>query len=106
MQSVDNFLHIYSQQSPHSEAYIVGDVESLTSLRDAIDRTIVNKYGSTGTVYSQDGEGYNIIIINSTRQDLMLPYSDSDLRVEYGVHPYKLLTPEVYRSLMTSECGV
>ena len=101
MQNVDKVLHIYSQSQPHGEAYIVGDVKALMSLRDAIDHAIASGYGSPCGVYSQDGEGYPVIIIKSSRHDLLPPYTDVDFRWKSGVHPYRLLTPELYRTLVT-----
>jgi len=106
MQNVEKVLHMYSQSQPHGEAYIVGDVNALMALRDSIDRAIATGYGSTSGVYSQDGEGYPVVVIKSNRHDLLLPYTDTDFRVKGGVHPHRLLTPEIYRKLVTEGEGV
>jgi hypothetical protein len=98
-----NTLHIYAQSQPHSESYIVGNNESLKLLRDAIDKALSDRHGSVNAIYCQDGEQYSVIVINSNRNDLLLPYDDFMFRTSLGIHPYKLLTQDEYRKLMTKE---
>jgi hypothetical protein len=80
-------LHIYPQYQWHCEAYIVGNTEALTELRDALNRAIESgKAETTGKkdgVFVSDGEGYDVVVIpvnepweSETWNKLMYPYSD------------------------------
>lgn len=95
--------HIYAQQDSHGEAYLVGDTESLKSLRDAIDRALA-KDSSSFETSSEDGEGYNVLIVKLEENDpkwddLLLPYPHAT----FGQHPFVLLGRERYRKLMGAE---
>ena len=71
-----NLLHIYGQIAWHDEVTIIGDKTSLTKLRNAIEEAI-NKDSSMTDGVVNDGEGFNILIINDNNIDkLPLPYSD------------------------------
>ena len=62
-------LHIYAQQGPHDEAYIVGNKPALLQLRRAISAALKNENGLGETsrfakcVSAADGEGYTVGVI-------------------------------------------
>lgn len=75
----NNVLHIYSHASWHVEVYIVGTMDGLSQLRDAINRAISDGQGRTKWSFVNDGEGYEVRIIRcSTEQAhrLTVPYID------------------------------
>ncbi len=64
-------LHIYEQDNAHDEAFIVGDVRGLISLRDAINRALVS-VGQTKSDVTQafqvDGEGFALYVVCTTEE--------------------------------------
>lgn len=61
-------LHVHAQGAWHQEAYVVGNVQGLVALRDAIQTALgqlqqrPNGQGEA-TVYVADGEGYDVVVI-------------------------------------------
>ena len=73
-------LHLYGQQQWHDDAWIVGDRETLTALRDHLNYLLNGSNTSTGFGSScEDGEGYLTFIVLAEDpkawQTLQLPYS-------------------------------
>lgn len=108
-----DLLHLYAGPSFHMEGYIVGTESGLKKLRDAIDKALqedqLQNASVTDTIYTKDGEGYNIFII---RQDtdwqqkpwdkIALPYTHEDgllQNTKDSLEPYELLTKEQKRNL-------
>lgn len=59
-----SILHIYAQQAPHDEAFIVGNREGLLALRRAIDAALSQKNGqSKESAFVSDGEGFDVHVI-------------------------------------------
>ncbi len=89
-------LHLYAQPFWHAEAYIVGDREGLTALRDAIDAALDTGRG-TASPFASDGEGYELEVLAVSTEDawrLGVPYTDEmalDKRKGNGVlWPYQI----------------
>ena len=94
-------LHIYGQECPHSDAYLVGNKAGLLELKKAIEQALDDGKGETihkdGSIYANDGEGYQVkVIMNDDLEPfwlkLALPYS-SDLASEKrdnAVWPWKI----------------
>jgi len=53
----DRTLHIYAQSVWHDNAEIIGTVDGLTRLRDAINEALASGVG-VANVMASDGEGY------------------------------------------------
>lgn len=71
-------LHIYAQEIWHDEAYIAGEREALTILRDAIDDAL-KKGTSSAQFFTSDGEGFDVQIVvadEPTMNKMMVPYTD------------------------------
>lgn len=69
--------HIYSQNSWHDEAYIVGNRTGLEKLRDAINLTL-EKGNTKNDFWPKDLEGYDVMIScveDEVLDELELPYS-------------------------------
>ena len=79
-QYTPKWLHVYGQEYWHDPVQIVGDLQALTALRDAIDQAIHDWEGKTGYLLTSDGEGYTIHVArvgNGVDFGLLLtPYSD------------------------------
>ena len=93
-----NLLHIYAQSQQHDEAWIVGDREGLTRLRDAITSALESR-PSAAHSFTADGEGFAAIVVLSGEariERLALPYSD--MRHE-GDAPPELLAAGEYGRL-------
>lgn len=70
-------LHIYGQFAQHSSAYITGDIESLTRLRELIELAILNGYGRA-PFFVNDGEGYDLcinVLSSKEMNKLSVPYT-------------------------------
>jgi hypothetical protein len=70
-------LHIYGQDAWHDTAYIVGDRQSLTALRDCLTEALDSGEATKFNSFTNDGEGYSIEIIprDDPQMDTMrLPY--------------------------------
>lgn len=68
-------IHIYSQQAHHDDAYIVCTKEGLRALRVMLDVADV-KGAATSPMMCTDGEGYDLHIIVTEREDIALPYTE------------------------------
>lgn len=86
-------LHIYGQRAEHDDAFIIGDFEALTALREAIDRALNSPKAETVTPFTEDGEGYLLTVLHDGTSELMVPYTDNlDHTREYsGKPPWDLL---------------
>ena len=105
-------LHIHEQEGNHEEAWIVGNRESLTALRDALTRAIDSDQPQSCISFASDGEGYHVLILRVEDQKvwdtLRPPYCDP-----YGVddgevpsvprHPCHIISDEDYTRLMRSK---
>jgi hypothetical protein len=91
-------LHLFGQTFWHETAFIVGDFESLTQLRNAIDNAIANKVEKTQTLQN-DGEGYDLIIICADNMEtVQTAYSDTEITCPQGDDPFdlaKAIRPEI-----------
>jgi hypothetical protein len=88
------YLHIYSQEQWHGNAYVAGNEEGLKNLRDAID--VALKEGkSHASAYVSDGEGFYTLVVNLAEDrihKIMTPYQDEiaqDSR-EDAIPPWEL----------------
>jgi hypothetical protein len=73
-------LHIWQQSCHHDEAFIFGNKEALTLLRDSINLVLGNgNADSSAEFFQKDGEGYRVVI--RTASDfamLLLPTAYTD----------------------------
>lgn len=93
-----NRLHIYEQKFEHDSVLIIGNRESLIALRDAIDFALFsNEEGiATCSLFAQDNEGYEIIIVEDNENNFVLPYPIIGLGLEksdygHGILPYDVI---------------
>lgn len=73
------FLHVYAQGMQHDEAVIVGNINGLKLLREAIDAAISDQQHGSTDVFTSDGEGYTLHILRANEAEannLELPYTD------------------------------
>ena len=54
-------VHVFPQQGNHSEAILVGNIEGLKLLKDALEKAIADGE-SAAVVFATDGEGYNLCV--------------------------------------------
>lgn len=107
-----NLLHVYAQPWEHSDAWLVGNREGLTALRDALNRALASETTEPAGClqFVADGEGYACFIVPNDAdwqtekwQKLYRPYTDEtakDRRSDEEVLvPYRLLEDGVYRRL-------
>ena len=66
-----DILHIYGQEIWHADAFIIGDVKSLTKLRDSLNRAIENANADATDHFANDGEGYNLYTICVTDEKIL-----------------------------------
>lgn len=92
----DPIVHIFGQFSWHDNACIVGTRAGLEKLRNAIDQALSNNRPEcTGTVFADDGEGYNIIIKPEKEwSDIPTPYTWEEAADNSHPHPLSTLTME------------
>lgn len=90
-------VHIHGQVSWHDEAWVVGNVEGLRKLRDAIDGAISARVASAGVVAS-DGECYRIIVQRADMDDAALPYT-TDYAQRGGVSPWERMKDADWRKV-------
>lgn len=71
------WLHIYPQPRQHGQAFIRGNAEALTALRDALTAAIESGQGEAG-VFAHDGEGYAVTCQRVNIGGLLgpLPYTE------------------------------
>lgn len=69
-------LHIYSQDAWHDTAYIVGDRQSLTTLRDCLTKALETESSQKFNTFTNDGEGYTVEVTPLDNMDgVRLPYT-------------------------------
>lgn len=98
-------LHIYAQSTSHEEAWVVGNRDGLTTLRDAIDAALA-KGSSSEIVSASDNEEYKILVVEAETatldsREVGMPYTNAYHKG--GKHPIVLIGPARYRELMKSE---
>ena len=92
---MSDFLHLHAQPYWHSNAYIVGTREELSTLRAAIGAALSGGHGAMSP-FAQDGEGYTLHVLcvdGDASVEHALPYTDDcalDQR-ENAVWPGKLV---------------
>jgi hypothetical protein len=94
-------LHVYGQEHPHDDVFIVGSKEALLSLRGAIDRAISDGEASDSAM-TGDGEGYVVLVVQVRPEALetaAMPYARDDFGGE-GSAPHELLTSGTYKRLV------
>lgn len=77
-----DILHLFSQLYCHSDAWVVGTMDGLIKLRDALTRVIDTGEPQVAHTYTSDGEGYCALVIPLTGQqmyDMALPYTHENL---------------------------
>jgi hypothetical protein len=74
------FLNLYGQSIPHSDATIRGTPETLKALANAI-LTATQTSNATLKTYASDGEGYSIKIEATTNDEQPTPYYDENYQV-------------------------
>lgn len=87
-------LHIYAQSCGHDEAWIAGNHEGLMRLRDAIDKALLDGRGDSDSVFTTDGEGYQVIAVQMTDAELGklgMPYTDNIATSSGGVWPWTMV---------------
>ncbi len=89
--------HLYAQEGPHDEAYLLSDRRALLDIRAAIDAALSSPDGAgRAEVFAADGEGYSLFLLLARDGDLEsseTPYTgadDLDPRPT-AVHPAALL---------------
>jgi hypothetical protein len=112
-------LHIYGQAQQHLDAFVIGDLEGLQTLRRAIDVAIGDNHdcqcGCNGkgsdsafSAVASDGEGYRVFVHPISGDDerwaqLALPYTDpmytSTGFVEKVIHPVDSIGLKRYADL-------
>lgn len=95
-------LHIYPQASWHEEAYVVGNIDGLVALRDAINRALGTGSPQAATEFPADGEGYRVLVLPVSEDGvrmLRLPYCEP--KEEWpGKHPFEVMDNDIYKKLM------
>ena len=91
-------LHVYSQYSFHTEAYIIADRPALLKLREMIDSVLAPGNGLTESdFWASDGEGYTLHVINLEGDEgwhkIGMPYTDEMAREkrESAIWPWQIL---------------
>lgn len=69
-------IHIRAQQAHHDDAYIVCNYAGVKALHAALSKAIVEGVDQQCEVSTTDGEGYDIHIIVTERDDIALPYTE------------------------------
>jgi len=92
------FLHIYAQDHEHDTSWIVGDKQSLTALRDALDKAIADHHSSMSS-FTADGEGFitTVVITDKANIEMMLPYAT--IGNTKGDSPFDLVSSAEYKKL-------
>ncbi len=101
---MENVLQIYGQHSEHADVCVVGDIDSLTRLRDALTEIVDGgRTSSASRSFASDGEGYAVIVIQSTDEEMIRledQYEYAEWRDrENKKSPFELLTKERYGEL-------
>ncbi len=92
-------LHVFGQEWPHDDVYIVGDEESLLRLKESIELLLSKKNKKPtdivwSTHFPNDGEGYRLyVILKEDMENIIIPYS-SDMfehKSETIIHPSSIV---------------
>ena len=84
-------LHVYGQEAWHDPAWIAGDRDGLLRLREAIDKALQSGLGVIEPVFTADGEGYVITVMQLNKDELSameLPYTVDYARGSGGTTPW------------------
>lgn len=92
------YLHIYSPQQWHDDAYIVGNTEGLIALRDAINRALGEERKGGLAAFVNDGEGFYGAVVRvddkSEKFDLLaVPYVGEEYAKENrenAIYPHRI----------------
>lgn len=97
--------HIFAQSQWHDEAFLIGNREALTQIRDALNDLLKEeapKAQQKVTLTTSDGEGYELFCIlldenwqSPVWQSLELPYTDEVAKIcsnfDKNLTPFNLL---------------
>ena len=73
--------HIIAQRGFHDPAFIVGDHNGLTQIRDAIN-TALEEGSARGRTFAADGEGYSVYVLCVTDAEMAdVPYGYTDTEI-------------------------
>ncbi len=105
MEAPVKLLHVYEHYAHHDDVWVVGNVDGLLALRNAIDK-VLNSTGKVANaeVMASDGEGYDVQVVceESPWQgerwgNLFLPYTAEyarDRETSLTYMPWHLLQAE------------
>lgn len=86
-EKLTGLLHIYGQEFEHGEAFLVGSLEGLLELADAIRRALTGEGRGTCRAFAADGEGYEVHVVRQSERiadpawvKLKLPYTAETAR--------------------------
>ena len=72
-------LHIIAQKAWHDSAFIVGNLEALKLLRQALDAAMSDAGTGFADVFAEDGEGYALHVRCLTDEEMAtVPYGYTD----------------------------
>lgn len=99
-------LHLFPQEFSHGDAWLVGDRESLTAVRDTITRVLDSPDSSAKCTQAMgaDGEGYALIVVLQQAaqhwERMLLPYAELEDKREDALHPFAQMNADLYRTLI------
>lgn len=68
-----SIIHIYGQYHEHGDVAVIGTIETLIRLREAIDKAISSGHNiGTAKVFTADCEGFDIVVVRV--EDITLFY--------------------------------
>lgn len=97
-----NNVNIYSPKEPGDDAFIIGNLKGLLSLKAAIEKSIEYNKPAVSPMYTDRGEDCNIVVaLTNTGLDgkLTPPYT-GEYYAESSKSPGDLTPKEVYAELM------
>lgn len=90
---MNDILHIYAQYTNHDYAFLMGDREALTALRNAIHTALLSDDGKGHMqTFTGDGEGYQVLVRvlpADVAETLVDPYTQSDVAKNGTLSPDK-----------------
>ena len=98
-------LHVYEHYAHHDDVWIVGNVDGLLALRNAVDAALhhVDGVGHADVMVS-DGEGFAVNVVcddsdwqGDTWQRLLLPYTADYARSNEGLTPRQVAEAQALR---------
>lgn len=99
---IDGVLHLYAQEWWHDDARIAGTKDALILLRDALNEAIENGASICEDVFTSDGEGYDVHIIEVSKEQtthMAVPYAGDDAKERRKHAFWPSLRDEFYRYL-------